>query len=37
MWMLDNQTPFETEHTWARDKNGVHQQECPSVQRHGDQ
>ncbi|MCI5166704.1 MAG: DUF2169 domain-containing protein, partial [Candidatus Electrothrix sp. GM3_4] len=25
MWMLDNQTPFEAERTWVRDKNGVHQ------------
>lgn len=24
MWMLDNQTPFEAERTWVRDKNGVH-------------
>ncbi len=24
MWMLDNQTPFETERTWVRDKEGVH-------------
>lgn len=24
MWMLDNQTPFEAERTWVRDKDGVH-------------
>lgn len=24
MWMLDNQTPFEAERTWVRDKDGAH-------------
>lgn len=24
MWMLDNQTPFEAERTWVRDKHGIH-------------
>lgn len=24
MWSLDNQTPFEAERTWVRDKDGVH-------------
>ena len=24
MWTLDNQTPFEAERTWVRDKDGVH-------------
>jgi len=25
MWMLDNQTPYQAERTWVRDKDGVHQ------------
>ena len=25
MWELDNQTPFEAERTWVRDKDGAHQ------------
>ena len=24
MWMLDNQTPYEAERTWVRDKEGAH-------------